>query len=245
MKVLVQPTPAEVAAAVADLVQRALTSSSSPRLGVATGATFEPVYVELLQRHQAAACLSHAALFLLDEYVGIAGDDPASYHHFIFTRLADKADISREQIHGPNGVAVDIEAESARYEQALRAAPIDLQLLGIGQNGHIGFNEPGSSLASVTRTVKLSDSTRQVNAQYFPTAERVPMYAVTQGVGTVMNAKRIVLAATGAQKADAVASALEGPVTTAVPASALQLHPDVTYILDIAAASKLTFSVEK
>lgn len=262
MTVIIKDSDPEVARAVADLVEDRLSQLSvglsggaAPRLGVATGATFEPVYAELAERAHARSVLAGTSLLLLDEYVGLAGDDPASYRTFIRTRLADRVRAGGSQatsdptpdgpiVDAPNGTALDVNREAQRYEQAVLARPIDLQLLGLGRNGHIGFNEPGSSLASRTRVVRLCRATRSVNARYFPSLGQAPTHAITQGVGTILEAASIVLVATGPHKASAVARALEGPVTTAIPASALQLHPDVTYVLDRPSASELTFSLE-
>ena len=244
MTVVVRDTKAEVARTVADLIENLLTHTQSARLGVATGGTFEPIYKEAASRENARHLFAHTTLFLLDEYVGLRHDDPASYHSFIRTKFADRVELSTRRMHGPDGTAGNLGDEADRYERGVLAQPIDIQLLGLGRNAHIGFNEPGSSLASRTRTVRLSHSTRTANARYFPSFEQTPTHAITQGVGTIMNAGSIILVATGAHKAAAAVAALEGPITTAVPASVLQLHPDVTCVLDQPAASRLTFSVE-
>lgn len=244
VRLIICETVSDVAESVVGIIEKVASGVASPRIGVAAGATFEPVYGLMAPCANRRVRFASASFFLLDEYLGVSDESPNSFHHFIRSRLAHRLGVSPGRVHGPNGLAPDPSAESTRYEEALLAAPIDLQLLGIGLNGHIGFNEPGSSLASRTRPVRLSRLTRRTNASHFQAPEDVPQRAITQGVGTIMRAGAIVLMATGRRKAPAVARAVEGPVSSAVPASALQLHTDTTYVLDEPAASELTFSLE-
>jgi glucosamine-6-phosphate deaminase len=179
--------------------------------------------------------------FNLDEYVGLAPEHTQSYHHYMWENFFQHVNIKKESVHIPDGRAGDIPAYCARYEESIRAAGgIDLQVLGIGTEGHIGFNEPASSLASRTRIKTLTMQTRADNAQSFGGEEEVPHHVITMGVGTIMEARQILLLAFGKNKARALAQAVEGPVTAMCPASILQMHPTVTIVLDEAAAGQLT-----
>ncbi|HEY3368761.1 MAG TPA: glucosamine-6-phosphate deaminase [Symbiobacteriaceae bacterium] len=202
-------------------------------LGLPTGKTPLGLYRELAARR---LDWRGVATFNLDEYVGLSPEHPASFRSFMRRNLFDLcAQPPRWAI--PDGSAPDLTAECLRYEAALaEAGPIDLLILGLGRNGHIGFNEPGSPLDSATRVVTLSAETRAVNRSDFPADEAVPARAITMGIGTMLKARRILLLAGGAEKAPALAAALSGPVTPAVPASALQLHPDVIVLADAAAS---------
>lgn len=224
------------AAFVADRV----TSGRARVLGLATGATMVPFYAKLARTVQARRLsLSAIESFNLDEYVGVAPHLPASFHAYMRRNLLDHSDLGPARAHIPNGLAPDLAAEASRYEMAIaRAGGIDLQLLGIGGNGHIGFNEPGSDFGSRTRVVELSEATRQANASAFPDGA-VPEQALTVGIATILEAREILLLATGAEKAEAIAAALTGTLSAACPASALRLHPRVTIICDDAAASLL------
>jgi glucosamine-6-phosphate deaminase len=187
----------------------------------------------------------HVVTFNLDEYYPMEPGSIHSYHRFMWENLFAQLDIRRENIHIPRGdVPRDrVDDECRRYEDAIRAAGgIDLQLLGIGRTGHIGFNEPGSSLASRTRIKTLTDRTRRDNARFFPSFDDVPRHVITQGVGTILEARHLVLLAFGAAKAEAVARAVEGPVTAMVPGSALQLHPHVSVVVDEPAAACLALA---
>lgn len=229
-----------VAGAIAALVER----DPEAVLGVATGTTPLPVYRELARRHGAGELsLARARAFLLDEYVGLpAGRLDQTYRAFVVRELEAGVDFADGAVQGPDTHTDDIPAACAAYEQAIAAAGgVDLQLLGIGSDGHIGFNEPGSSLASRTRIKTLTDQTRQDNARFFASLDEVPRHVVTQGIGTILDARHLVLLAFGGGKAEAVAQAVEGPVTAMVPASALQLHPHVTVVVDEDAAAKLRF----
>ncbi len=232
--------PAErdaVAAFVAHIVGR-LARTPRMALGLATGATMVPVYAGLVAAHRAGkVSFRGVTSFNLDEYVGIAPGHPSSYRATMDALLFSQVDIDRARSFVPLGNAPDLAAEAARYEQAIRdAGGIDLQLLGIGRNGHIGFNEPGSSFASRTRIVDLHPATRAANAGFFPDAE-VPRQAITMGIATILSARALAVLATGAGKRDAVRAALHGPATPACPASALQSHPDAGWWLDAAAGA--------
>jgi glucosamine-6-phosphate deaminase len=210
-------------------------------LGLATGSSPLPVYADLARRCAAGTLtLAGARAFLLDEYVGLPPGAPESYRAFIRAHFEAGVDIPPDAVEGPDVTAADLTAACARYEAAIaEAGGVDLQLLGIGTDGHIGFNEPGSSLASRTRIKTLTDRTREDNARFFRSPAEVPRHVVTQGVGTILEARHLVLLAYGGAKADAVARAVEGPVTAMVPGSALQLHPHATVVVDSAAAGGL------
>ena len=213
-------------------------------LGLATGGTPLGVYRRLIEMHRLSKLSFHSVTtFNLDEYVGLSPDHPASYRTFMQTHLFRHLDIPNEKTHVPRGDAADLQKECLDYERQIsNAGGIDLQLLGIGTDGHIAFNEPGSSLASRTRIKTLTDSTRSDNARFFAgKIEHVPPTAITMGIGTIRDAKQILLLATGSNKAEAVQACVEGPITSLVPASALQLHAHVTIAIDEAAASQLRY----
>jgi glucosamine-6-phosphate deaminase len=218
-------------------------ASRKPRavIGLATGASPLAAYRDLADRHAAGGLsLAGVRAFLLDEYVGLPAGHPQSYRSFIARELEAHVDFAPGAIAGPDVHADDLLAACDAYEAAIRdAGGVDLQLLGIGTDGHIGFNEPASSLASRTRIKTLTDQTRRDNARFFASPDEVPRHVVTQGVGTILEARHLVLLAFGRTKANAVAEAVEGPVTAMVPASALQLHPHATVLIDAAAASRL------
>lgn len=213
-------------------------------LGLATGSSPLPVYDELARLNaEEGLDFSRASGFALDEYVGLPADHPESYRSVVSRDFAGRVNIDPARIHTPDGAAADLEAACARYEQAiLDAGGVDLQILGIGTDGHIGFNEPGSSLASRTRIKTLTEQTRRDNARFFSSIDDVPHHVVTQGVGTIMDARHVVLVATGAVKAEAVHGLVEGPVTAMCVASVLQFHPHTTVIVDEAAASALNLA---
>lgn len=243
VSVIVCNSHVDVARAVADVVEQCLTTVARPVLGLATGATVEATYAELVRRHDGGLSFANATAFLLDEYIGLGTASKQGYRQSIRERLSDRVDFGPKAIHGPNGDAPDPHDEARRYETAVLDAGVDVQLLGIGRNGHIGFNEPGSSLGGGTHVARLAATTRADNARFFPDSAATPVSAITQGIATIMAAGRIVLVALGESKANAVARALEGPITCSVPASALQLHADATFVLDTAAAGELTFSL--
>ncbi len=238
---LIYPTAGDAAVAVANLVVNHLNTMTNPVIGWATGGTPEPVYAELVRRHAAGDwAVGSAGCFNLDEYVGLAPDHPQSYAAYMRRHLFDAVGWPGQQRVLPAGNADDPAAEAARYDAAVVGAGITWQLLGIGVNGHIAFNEPGSSADSATRVVDLTTATISANARFFQTPAEVPRRAITMGIGTIMQAERIVLLATGRDKADAVAAALTGPVGAACPASWLRRHRAVTWVLDRDAAAGLS-----
>ena len=212
-------------------------------LGLATGSTPIPLYDALIKLNKAGKLdFSTTITFNLDEYVGLKPTHDQSYRYFMNEKLFDHVNINKKNTFVPDGMAKDIEAHCAKYEAMMKAVGgVDYQVLGIGSNGHIGFNEPGSSVGSLTRMVKLTANTIKDNSRFFKRAQDVPTKAISMGIGTVLRCKKIVLVANGANKADCIAKAVEGPITATVPASALQLHPGVTYVIteDAAAGLKL------
>jgi glucosamine-6-phosphate deaminase len=241
MEIIVLPEAAQATALVSAYIARALRRKPELVLGLATGGTPVPVYRELIRLHREQGLdFSRATTFNLDEYLGLAPDHPASYRHFMRAELFDHVNIQTARTHVPDGLASDIESHCRQYEERIRASGgIDIQVLGIGTDGHIGFNEPGASLASRTRIQYLTAQTRRDNARFFARPDDVPRAAVTMGIGTILEARVCLLLAFGANKAEAVAGAVEGPVTAMNPASALQFHPATFCFLDRAAAAKL------
>jgi glucosamine-6-phosphate deaminase len=236
------PTARDAAAALADHIAGALRTKPDLVLGLPTGRTPVQLYRELAaltERH--AVDFSRTTTFNLDEFLGLRPDDPASYRRYMERHLFRKINIDRERIHVLDGSAPDPEAECARYERAIReAGGVDLQILGIGSNGHIGFNEPGDSLMARTHRVTLRPETRRANAALFGgDAGRVPGEALSMGMATILQARSIVLLATGVEKAASVERMIHGPITTRLPASFLQLHADTLVVLDEGAARKL------
>lgn len=209
--------------------------SDAKVLGLATGSTPISLYNEMIASD---IDFSKITSVNLDEYVGIGGDNDQSYRYFMNEHLFNKKPFKETFV--PDGTNPDAEAETARYEKIIDEHPIDIQILGLGINGHIGFNEPGSPLDGKTSKVSLTESTIEANARFFEKEEDVPRYAYSMGIGSIMKGKKIVLMAYGSNKADAVKALVEGPVTTHLPASALQNHADATIIIDEAAAAKLT-----
>lgn len=242
MEIVIAPSPRDAALEVADRFDSAVRSAPDGiTLGLATGSSPVAAYRELIRRHEEEG-LSFAAAraFLLDEYVGLPRTHEESYHRFIRENFTAHIDIPDELVLSPDGEAEDISAAAASYEESIRTAGgVDLQILGIGSNGHIGFNEPASSLASRTRIKTLTRSTVQDNARFFEDADEVPIHVITQGLATILESRRIVLIATGEGKSEAVAAMVEGPLSAFTPASVLQMHPAVTVVLDEAAARGL------
>ena len=230
----------EIAVAVADIYESLLKVKPNAVLGFATGSTPLPLYAELVRRVEAGKMtFKDVVTFNLDEYVGLEPTHDQSYRYFMDTNLFNHIDVDPAVVHVPSGLDTDAETLAA-YDAAIQAAGgIDLQLLGIGCNGHIGFNEPGTPLDSETHVVELTQNTREVNARFFESLDEVPTHAATMGIKTVMNARQLVLIATGASKAEAVRATVCGPVTPEVPASALQLHPCAYIFADEAAAALL------
>ncbi len=241
MEVIIQPSVAEGSRLAALIVQRLIRKKPDATLGLATGSSPLGLYNELIRLHlEAGLDFSKVATFNLDEYVGLGPEHPASFHRFMHERLFNRINLSPERVHIPDGLASDIPEACGAYEAAIRrAGGIDLQILGLGHDGHIGFNEPGSSLASRTRIKTLAEETLAANARYFPSPSSMPRHAITMGVGTIMEARACLLLAFGRSKAGAVAQMAEGAVSASCPATILQMHPCATTILDEEAASQL------
>lgn len=244
MEVVIVPDGEAAGALVGEAIAALVAAKPDAVLGLATGSTPLPVYRDLARRRAAGTLtLARARAFLLDEYVGLPAGHPQAYRAFIARELEAHVDFAEGAVQGPGPDGGGRPESCAAYEQAIEdAGGVDLQLLGIGTDGHIGFNEPGSSLASRTRIKTLTDQTRRDNARFFSSLSDVPRHVVTQGIGTILEARHLVLLAFGRDKAPAVAKAVEGPVTAMVPASALQLHPHVTVVVDDDAACRLQLS---
>ncbi|WP_406637587.1 glucosamine-6-phosphate deaminase [Pseudarthrobacter quantipunctorum] len=241
MEVVILNGSKQIARLAADAVEDLLRSKPDAVLGLATGSSPLPVYDELAARHERDGLdFSRASGFALDEYVGLPPGHPESYREVVRREFTNRVNIRPENVHGPDGAAADIPAACSAYEEAIAAAGgVDLQILGVGTDGHIAFNEPGSSFASRTRIKSLIEQTRRDNARFFSSLADVPHHVLTQGLGTIMEARHVILLATGAQKAQAVREFVEGPVAAICPASILQFHPHATVLLDEAAASAL------
>ncbi|MEA3209000.1 MAG: glucosamine-6-phosphate deaminase [Chthoniobacter sp.] len=241
MEVIIKPDADAVSKEAARFFERQLEHKPTSVLGLATGSTPLGLYRELVIMTQAELIdFSRAVTFNLDEYVGLSGDHPMSYRAYMREHLFAHLNIPIESTHIPDGLARDIPRHCAEYEDAIRrAGGIDLQLLGIGSDGHIGFNEPSSSLSSRTRLKTLTPRTIADNARFFGSEDQVPRHVITMGVGTIMDARQVVVLAIGEGKAQAVAATVEGPITAEVPASILQMHPRCALITDEAAAARL------
>jgi len=243
MLVVLKPTGQEVGQEAARMVAAALRANPKIVLGLATGSTPLGMYEELTALYRSGNLdFSKATSFNLDEYLGLGNDHPQSFHYFMHSHFFSKVNFLPERINIPDGsIRANYSEYCEGYERAIKSAGgIDLQILGIGRNGHIGFNEPNSSLASRTRLKELTQETIEDNRRFFPQGAEIPECALTMGIGTILDARRILILATGKSKAAAVAKAIEGPISAAVSASALQLHPDVTFIIDEEAAYALT-----
>ena len=243
MLVILKRDNEEVNEQAALLIASAIKKKPPLTLGLATGSTMVGLYKQLVRLYQAGSLdFSQVRTFNLDEYLGLSGAHPQSFQHFMQENFFRHVNVAPRNMHIPDGsIRGDYDAYCASYEESIRAAGgIDLQILGIGRNGHIGFNEPTSSLASRTRLKALSRETLDDNAKFFRPGEERPRCAITMGIGTILEARKILLLATGDSKATAISKSVEGPITCAVSASALQLHPDVTFLLDEPAAAQLT-----
>jgi len=241
MEVIIQKDADAAARLVARLIARELRVKPSLVLGLATGRTVERIYAELVRMHRDEKLdFSSCRTFNLDEYVGLDPKHPGSYHFFMNKHLFSKVNINPENAHLPNGMARNLAMECEEYERLIDDfGGIDLQLLGIGSDGHIGFNEPLSALRSRTREKALAPATIAQNSPLFDSPGLMPKRGLTMGVGTIMEAKRCIMIATGADKAGVLARAVEGPITSMISASALQLHPSCRVVVDEAAAGKL------
>lgn len=241
MEVYIFKTYEDLSRRAAEAVADLLNAKPNAVLGLATGSSPVGLYQELIRMHKEEGLdFSQVTTFNLDEYVGLPANHPQSYHYFMNDNLFNHINIPRERIHIPSGTTKNYQAFCQWYEDRIeQCGGIDLQILGIGSDGHIAFNEPTSSLASRTRLKTLAQQTIEDNARFFDSIDDVPIYAITMGVGTILDARKIILVANGEKKADAVAQMVEGPVTSMITASALQLHSNSMVFLDEAAASKL------
>jgi len=231
----------------AEIIADAIMNKPNSVLGLATGSTPIGCYRELVRMHREEGLdFSRVVTFNLDEYIGLPPIHPQSYRYFMNENLFNHVNIKIENTHVPNGLSEDLQRTCKEFEEAIKSSGgIDLQLLGIGSNGHIAFNEPGSPFNSRTRVVKVSEQTIKDNARFFKSIDEVPRQAISMGTGTIMETRKIILLASGAGKADAVAKSVKGPVTEEVPASILQTHPNCIFVIDEAAASKLVFKKYK
>lgn len=241
MEVFIFPDAQTMSVAAAREVAQVLNAKPNAVLGMATGSTPLGLYQELVRMYQRRELdFSHVTTFNLDEYVGLAVTHEQSYHHFMHEHFFRHVNIPPQNVHIPSGTTTNYKAFCEWYEGRIRdAGGIDVQILGIGSDGHIAFNEPGSSLSSRTRLKTLARPTIDDNARFFKSRDEVPIYAITMGVGTILEARRVLLLASGMKKSAAVAAAVEGPVTSMVTASALQMHPDCQFLLDEGAAAGL------
>lgn len=241
MRVIIEKTSEAGAQRAAKFIASLVRENPACVLGLATGGSPLGTYCDLARMHREEGLdFSRVTTFNLDEYVGLGPSDPQSYRHFMQENLFDHINIAARNTHVPDGRALDFEVHCRQYEHMIQdAGGIDLQLLGVGSDGHIAFNEPGSSLGSRTRLKTLASETIRDNARYFGGADKVPRLAITMGVGTILESRRCLLLAFGEHKAEAVRATVEGPITAQVTASALQLHREVVVVLDEAAASRL------
>jgi glucosamine-6-phosphate deaminase len=225
----------ELSKKAAEIIIQKVKQSNTLTIGLATGSTPEGLYRELINEHRLnKTSYQHITTFNLDEYVGIKPEDPNSYHYYMNQHLFSGIDISQHNTHIPSGIAKNLVEECVKYDQLVESSGgIDLQILGIGQNGHIGFNEPGTSFESKTHVVQLKESTREANARFFPTFEAVPTHAITKGISTILKSKQILLLVSGEKKAEALQQLLYGEISEQFPASVLKLHPNVTIIADV------------
>jgi len=242
MEVVVKDNYEEMSKLGAQIIADVIRKKPRAVIGLATGSTPLGTYKELIRMHKEEGLdFSQVVTFNLDEYVGLPEDNEQSYHYFMWENLFKHINIVPANVHIPDGNAKDLEKACAEYEMEIDDhGGIDVQLLGIGANGHIAFNEPGSSLGSRTRIKTLDERTRRDNARFFSSIDEVPKYCVTMGIGTIFEARKLILLANGANKAEAIQATVEGPITASVPASAVQMHPDVIVIVEKEAASKLT-----
>ena len=241
MEIVIGPQP-HLAQLAADAIESVLRAKPHAAIGLATGSSPLPIYDELARRHQHEGLdFSQAHGFMLDEYIGIAADHPERYRNVIDKEVASRVSWPASQVHGPDGLADNLADACQAYEAAIASrGGIDIQILGIGSDGHIAFNEPGSSLTSRTRVKTLTQQTRVDNARFFDgDLHAVPQHCLTQGLGTIMEAKHLLLIATGSHKAQAVAQLVEGSISARWPATIMQMHPHVTVLVDEDAAAQL------
>jgi glucosamine-6-phosphate deaminase len=244
VEVLIVPTPDDVAEEAAAMVLAALPSDGPGVLGLATGSSPLGLYRELASAASSGSLrIAELSGVALDEYVGLPPGHPQSYRATLEREVCDVVGLSRDRLQVPDGSGADLDAltaAAAAYERTIAGlGGVDVQILGIGANGHLGFNEPGSALTSRTRVKRLSDRTREDNARFFAAVDEVPTHCLTQGLGTILSARRLVLVATGESKALAISEALEGPLTASCPGSVLQWHADAVVVVDEEAGSLL------
>ncbi|MGV1832723.1 glucosamine-6-phosphate deaminase [Agrobacterium vitis] len=241
MKIIIKDTAAEASAAVTEILLQQIAEKPASVLGLPTGGTPLAVYARLREEFaKGRGSYGSITTFNLDEYIGLSPHNPASYARYMRENLFEHVDVVASRTNIPDGSASDPDAEAKRYEGLIAACGgVDLMLLGLGRNAHIGFNEPGSPHHSRTRRVALTESTLGANAAYFASDTVQPTHAITMGIGTILECRRIIVLATGPEKAEAVASSVNGAVSEAVPGSALSHHPDTTIVLDRAAARDL------
>lgn len=242
MDIVINDDPMILAEIAADIIENVVELKPQAVIGLATGSSPLDLYNELVRRYEAGRLsFAQCKAFMLDEYVGIAEDHPERYRNVIEKNVVSRLDFRPEAVHGPAGNAEDLWAACRAYDEAIaQAGGTDVQILGIGSDGHIAFNEPGGSLVSRTHPESLTEETRQDNARFFNNQlDLVPTHCLTQGLATIMTSKHPLLLATGEKKAKAIAAMVEGPVSAACPASILQMHPQVTVLIDEAAASLL------
>ena len=239
MQIIVD-TPEHIAEAAAQHYKELLAQKPNAVLGFATGSTPLDLYAQLIKLNQAGEIsFKDVTTFNLDEYVGLEPTHDQSYRYFMDTNLFNHIDLDPAAVHIPSGIDTSDDALAAYDEAIAQAGGVDMQLLGIGCNGHIGFNEPGTPLESLTHVVELTQNTREVNARFFSSLDEVPTHAATMGIKTLMNARKLLLIALGESKAEAIYNTVKGPVSANCPASVLQLHPNCVIFCDEAAASKL------
>lgn len=239
MRIRIFDTPHDAGIHVASLAERVILQNQRPVLGLATGSTPIQFYHALINLHKSGLDLADVVTINLDEYASLSPHDAQSYHFYMNKYFFEHVNVAPENIHIPNGIASDLAKECLRYDAIVQRNPIDFQVVGIGMNGHIGFNEPNDLLLSRTHVVALKNETIESNARFFDDISRVPQYAITMGVQSILQAKQIVLMAFGMDKSCIVQETVLGGVRTDVPASVLQLHHDVTVVLDKESASGL------
>jgi len=241
MEIIIKPTVADAQEEAARIFRRQIREKPDSVLGMATGSTPIGVYARLVEMHgRGEIDFARVRTFNLDEYVGLGPEHPGSYRHFMQEHLFGKVNIRPENTRVPDGLAKDVPRHCAEYEAAIRAAGgIDLQFLGVSRDGHIGFNEPSSSLASRTRIKTITPQTAADNVGVFGSPDKVPRHVITMGIGTIMDARRVLMMATGGAKAAVVARMVEGAITADCPATVLQMHPSCMVVLDEAAAAQL------
>lgn len=240
LKVIVVKDYNELSEKGAEIIAKTIKENEKPVLGLATGSSPIGTYKELIKMYEAGnLSFANVSSYNLDEYCGISIEHPQSYYYFMHEQLFNHVDMNEANVHIPSAAGPDLDADCKKYNEALHNVEIDLQLLGIGSNGHIGFNEPGTPFDQETFVVKLAEGTRQDNKRFFNSIDEVPTHAMTMGINNIMQAKKILMLISGSGKADTVVRLLSGEITTDFPASILHNHPDCTVIIDEAAYAKI------